>query len=341
MKIAIVFDTWEGTEDYPGENAEAEAPVRRGRKKKKPLTDREAIAKALTELGHEPFEIAVDGKPRTLTQIARSDADLFFNLTESYAGDDTKEMHFAAFLDLVGKKYTGAGPDASYLAMEKSVAKKIMRFHEIDTPFSALVYKGRLDHAQDLKFPVIVKPGSEDASKGIDVNSVVNSIKELMERIEYIEHEFDAPALIEEYIEGREIYAAILGNDKPEALPLVELDLSKLPDDVPRIAGYEVKFDVNTEAYKLTKSAPAKDLDDELVEKIQNIALTTWRALKFRDYGRVDCRVTTEGKVYVLEANPNPWLDPTAEFFMAAKESGRSYAEMIREIVDGAVARYR
>jgi len=341
MKIAIVFDTWEGTEDYPGENAEAEAPVRRGRKKKKPLTDREAIAKALTELGHEPFEIAVDGKPRTLTKIARSDADLFFNLTESYAGDDTKEMHFAAFLDLVGKKYTGAGPDASYLAMEKSVAKKIMRFHEIDTPFSALVYKGRLDHAQDLKFPVIVKPGSEDASKGIDVNSVVNSIKELMERIEYIEHEFDAPALIEEYIEGREIYAAILGNDKPEALPLVELDLSKLPDDVPRIAGYEVKFDVNTEAYKLTKSAPAKDLDDELVEKIQNVALTTWRALKFRDYGRVDCRVTTEGKVYVLEANPNPWLDPTAEFFMAAKESGRSYAEMIREIVDGAVARYR
>jgi D-alanine-D-alanine ligase len=85
----------------------------------------------------------------------------------------------------------------------------------------------------------------------------------------------------------------------------------------------------------------AKDIDDELVEKIQNVALTTWRALKFRDYGRVDCRVTKEGKVYVLEANPNPWLDPSAEFFMAAKESGRSYTEMIREIVDGAVARYR
>jgi D-alanine-D-alanine ligase len=341
MKIAIVFDTWEGTEEYPGENAEAEAPVRRGRKKKKPLTDREAIAKALTELGHEPFEIPVDGKPATLTKIARSDADLFFNLTESYAGDDTKEMHFCAFLDLVGKKYTGAGPDASYLAMDKSVAKKIMRFHEIETPFSALMYKGRVDHAQDINFPVIVKPASEDASKGIDVNSVVSSIKELMERIEYIEHEFDTAALIEEYVEGREIYAAILGNDKPEAMPLIELDLSKLPDDVPRIAGYEVKFDVNTEAYKLTKSAPVKDLDDELAEKIQSVALETWKALKFRDYGRVDCRVTKEGKVYVLEANPNPWLDPSAEFFMAAKESGRSYADMIREIVDGAVARYR
>src|SRR6266480_442134 len=341
MKIAIVFDSWEGTEDYPGENAEAAAPPRPGRKKKKPLTDRQAIAKALTELGHEPFEIPVDGKPSTLTKIARENADLFFNLTESYAGDDTMEMNFAAYLDLLGKKYTGAGPDASYLAMEKSVAKKIMRFHEIDTPSSAVIYKGQIEHFQDIKFPLIVKPASEDASKGIDAKSVVDSIKDLMERIEYIHDEFDSPALIEEYIDGREIYAAVLGNDKAEALPLIELDLSKLPDDVPHIAGYEVKFDVNTEAYKLTKSAPAKDLDDEVVEAIQKVALEVWRALKFRDYGRIDCRLTKEGKVYVLEANPNPWLDPIAEFAMAAKESGRSYTEMIREIVDGAAARYR
>src|SRR6185436_11697218 len=161
MKIAIVFDSWEGTESYPGENAEAEAPVRRGRKKKKPLTDREAIAKALTELGHEPFEIPIDGKPPTLGKVARADADLIFNLLESYAGDDTMEMNFAAYLDLLGKKYTGAGPDASYLAMEKSVAKKIMRFHGIETPSSAVIYKGQIEHAQDIKFPLIVKPSSE------------------------------------------------------------------------------------------------------------------------------------------------------------------------------------
>ena len=340
MKIAIVFDNWEGTESYPGENAEEAAPPRRGRKKRKPLTDREAIAKALIELGHEPYEIPLDGKASSLTKIARENADLFFNLTESYAGDDTMEMNFCAYLDLLGKKYTGAGPDASYLAMEKSVAKKIMRFHEINTPSSAVLYKGQVEHAQDIKFPLIVKPASEDASKGIDAKSVVHSIKDLMERIEYIHDEFDAPALIEEYIDGREIYAAILGNDKPEALPLIELDLSKLPEGEPRIAGYEVKFDVNTEAYKVTKSAAA-DLEEDVVETIHNIALETWRALKFRDYGRIDCRLTKEGKVYVLEANPNPWLDPSAEFFMAAKESGRSYTQMIREIVEGAVARYR
>src|SRR5436305_8944207 len=148
MKVAIVFDSWEGTESYPGENAEAAAPPRRGRKKKKPLTDREAIAKALTDLGHEPYEIPVDGKVSTLTKIARENADLFFNLTESYAGDDTKEMHFAAFLDLCGKKYTGAGPDASYLAMEKSAATKTMRFHDSNTPSPAETQNGPVDQPQ-------------------------------------------------------------------------------------------------------------------------------------------------------------------------------------------------
>lgn len=339
MKIAIVYDSWEGTEDYPGDNIEEAAPPK-GKKKKKRLTDREAIAAALRELGHEPFEIAVDGKLSTLNKIGKSDADLFFNLTESYAGDDTKEMHFAAFLELTGKRFTGAGPDASYLAMEKSVAKKVMRFHDLYTPYSAVINKGRVEHAQDIRFPLIVKPAAEDASKGIDVNSVVHSIKDLMERIQYIADEFNSPALIEEYIEGREIYAAVIGNEKPEALPLIELDLSKLPDDVPRIAGYEVKFDTRTEAYKLTKSAPAKDIDDELTESIQQVALTAYRALKFRDYGRVDLRLTKEGKIYVLEANPNPWLDPTAEFAMAAKEAGRSYTETIGEIVDNALKRY-
>src|SRR5438045_6396274 len=174
MKVAIVFDSWEGTESYPGENAEAAAPPRRGRKKKKPLTDREAIAKALTELGHEPYEIPVDGKPSTLSKIARENADLFFNLTESYAGDDTKEMHFAAFLDLLGKKDAGAGPDASYLAMEKSVAKKIMRFHDINTPSSAVIYKGQVEHAQDIKFRLMVKPAWAEASTGIDNHAEVH-----------------------------------------------------------------------------------------------------------------------------------------------------------------------
>lgn len=338
MKIAILFDRYEGYEEYPGANIEAQLPKKKRTKKKK--TDIEAISDALRELGHEPSFLPVDGRRPTLARIARHDADLFFNLVESYAGDDTMEMHFAAYLDLVGKRYTGASPAASFLAMDKSVAKKIIRFHGLYTPYAAVVYRGRVEHAQDIRFPVIVKPASEDASKGIDAGAVVSSIKELMERISYVHDEFDCPALLEEYIEGREIYAAILGNEKREALPLVELDLSKLPDGMPHIAGYEVKFDTRTEAYRKTKSAPARDLGEETTEQIQQAALTAYQALKLRDYGRIDLRLAENGRVYVIEANPNPWLDPAAEFAMASKESGRSYKETIGAIVELAVRRY-
>jgi D-alanine-D-alanine ligase len=335
MKVVILYNTWEGYEEYPGANIEQGLK----KKKKKKKTDIEAIGDALRELGHEPSTLAVDGRPQTLTRIRNTQADLFFNLVESYAGDDTMEMHFAAYLDLIGKRYTGAGPQGSYLAMDKAIAKQIIRSHDLYTPYSAVVNQGRVEYAQDIRFPVIVKPASEDASKGIDATSVVSSVKELLEKIAWVHEEFGTSVLVEEYIEGREIYGAVLGNEKAEALPLVELDLSKLPDGMPRIAGYEVKFDVTTEAYKKTKSAPARDLDEDVVERMQQTALTAFRALKLRDYGRIDMRLAENGRVYVLEANPNPWLDPAAEFAMAAKEGGRSYTQLIGEIVDLAMKR--
>src|SRR5256885_10460044 len=146
--------------------------------------------------------------------------------------------------------------------------------------------------------------------------------------------EFDSPALIEEYIEGREIYAAILGNEQPEALPLIELDLSKLPEGMAKVAGTEVKWEKDTEAYKVTKSAPAEDLDENTVELLSKTALSAYRTLQLRDYGRIDMRLTPKGGLYVMEANPNPWLSSNSEFFMAAKKSGRSYTDMVAEIVD-------
>jgi D-alanine-D-alanine ligase len=180
----------------------------------------------------------------------------------------------------------------------------------------------------------MVKPTSEDGSIGIDKDSVVGSVKELMERIHYIQDEFNSPALIEEYIDGREIYAAILGNQNPQVLPLVELDLSRLPADMPRVAGTEVKWEKDSDAYKLTKSAPVDDLDEDTTELLNSTALAAYQALKLRDYGRIDMRLNKKGEVYVIEANPNPWLSSSSEFFMAAKKSGRSYADTINEIVE-------
>jgi D-alanine-D-alanine ligase len=274
--------------------------------------------------------------------LGKCGADLIFNLTESYAGDDTKEMNVAAYMDLLGLPYTGAGPHAHFLAQDKATAKKMFAFHEIRTPFFATAYRGNIDHAHDVKFPLIVKPQSEDGSIGIDAEAVVTGVKELMERVEYVQNEFDSPALIEEYIEGREIYAAILGSyEKTEVLPLVELDLSKLPEGTPRIASRDVKFETDSKAYKLTKSKIVEDLDEATAQKLQETAIAAYRAVKLRDYGRIDMRLTPEGEVYVIEANPNPWLSSKHEFAMAAKKSGRSYTQLIGEIVELAVERNR
>lgn len=333
LKVAILYESWGEEQEATPEPVKKKRGKERKRKKRE-KHDREEIFEALESLGHEPSYQILDGEEKTLTSLARCDADLFFNLVESYAGDDNKEMHVAAFLDLLGRAYTGASPHAMYMAQDKGLAKKIFGFHGIRTPFFASCYRGSLDHCHDISFPLMVKPVSEDGSIGIDQKSVVKTVKELMERIQYIQDEFDSPALLEEYIEGREIYASILGNQSLEVLPLIELDLSRLPAGMPRVAGTEVKWEKDSEAYKLTKSAPAEDFDSETTERLNSTALAAYRALRLRDYGRIDMRLTEKGEVYVIEANPNPWLSSTSEFYMSAKKSGRSYAEMIGEIVE-------
>jgi D-alanine-D-alanine ligase len=229
LKIAVLYDVWE---EEPAEPA-VEKPARRKKgvkPRRKEKHDREEIFEALQKLGHEPFYQVVDGRTASLSALAKCGADLVFNLTESFAGDDTKDMNITAYLDLLDLPYTGSGPHGLFLAQDKAVAKKLFAFHGIRTPYFATAWKGRTEHADDVSFPLIVKPMWEDGSIGIDDKALVGSVKELMERIEYVQEEFDCPALIEEYIEGREIYGAVLGSyERAEALPLVELDLSKLP----------------------------------------------------------------------------------------------------------------
>ena len=343
LKIAVLYDLWEEEPAPPPEEEEPKSKKtgKRKTKKKKHKEDREEIFEALEKIGHEPFYQVLDGSKQSLFSLSRCGADLIFNLTESYAGDDTMDMNIAAYIDLIGVPYTGTGPRGLFLGQEKSVAKKLFQFHGINTPFFATSYKGMLDHSHDIKFPLIVKPTSEDGSIGIDADSVVGSVKELMERIHYIHEEFDSPALIEEFIDGREIYAAILGNSNPEVLPLIELDLSKLPKGTPRVAGQDVKFDRETEAYKLTKSGPIDDLEEEVREKLTETARSAFMALRFRDYGRIDMRLNKKNEVYVIEANPNPWLASSQEFSMAAKRTGRNYTQLIGEIVDLAWSRYQ
>ena len=238
LKIVVLFDRVLVDEDEEAAAGD-KSPVVRTLDKKEV---EEEVADALTKLGHEPVMYEIDGTTKSLLGLARVDCDLVFNLSESFGDDDTADFKIAAFLELLGKKYTGSGTHGLMLAQDKAIAKKIFAFHGIHTPTFAKSFRGRLDFSHDLQFPVIVKPAREDGSIGIEFSAVVNSIRELMERMDWLHANFDSPVLIEEYIDGREMYVGVLGNDKPEALPVVELDLSKLPDGTPRIAAAEVKW---------------------------------------------------------------------------------------------------
>jgi len=336
LKIIVLYDRVLVDEDEEQATSSEKSPVTRTLDKKEV---EEEVADALTKLGHEPMMHELDGTPKSLLALARMECDLVFNLTESFAGDDTADFKIAGFLELIGKNYTGSGTHGLMMAQDKALAKKIFQFHGVHTPVFAKSFRGRLDFSHDLHFPVIVKPAREDGSIGIEFSAVVNSIRELMERIDWLHANFDSPVLIEEYVEGREMYVGVIGNDKPEALPVVELDLSKLPDGTPRIASAEVKWGKGTKAYRDTKSAIATDLPEEAVAVLQQTAVAAYQALELRDYGRVDMRLQPNGRATVIEVNPNPWLSSKAEFAMAARKSGRTYPQLVEKIVELAVAR--
>jgi D-alanine-D-alanine ligase len=318
----------------PGESIE---PPRRGSRVRK--TDVQEVALVLRRAGHEIFSVPVDGTRDSLRRLSHVEADLLFNMVEGFGGDDTKEAYVAAFYDLLGLPYTGSGPQGLALALDKVLTKKILAFHGIRSPQFATVYRGRLDWAHEIEFPVIVKPASEDGSIGIGFSALAGSIKELMERIDQLHAEFDHPVLIEQYIDGREIYVGVLGNEKLEALPPVELDLSHLPKGTPRIAGTEVKWEEGTRAYRGSKVRIPR-LPPKVLEALRDAAFTAFQALALRDYARFDFRVTPDGKVYMIEANPNPYLHSGAEFMRGCRASGRTHPKTILEIVELARARH-
>jgi D-alanine-D-alanine ligase len=298
------------------------------------------IVAALERAGHETFPVPVEGTPESLRALAQVQADLVFNLVESFGDDDTKEPHVAAYLELLGLRLTGSGPRGLTVAMDKALTKKVLAFHGIPTPRFATVHRGRLDEgAHDVEFPVIVKPVREDGSIGIGFDAVAANIRELMARIDQLHAAFDHPVLIEQYVEGREVYVGVLGNDQPEAFPPVELDLSHLPRGTPRIAGAEVKWAEGTRAYRGSKLVvPA--LPEEVGAAMRSAAVTAFQALGLRDYARFDFRLTPGGAVTMIEANPNPHLLSSAEFMRGARASGRTAPATILEIVELAQTRY-
>src|SRR5687767_7586190 len=304
LNVVVLYDRWDEPVEETAGTAD-KAPLTRTLDKKEV---EEEVAETLGKLEHEATLHVLDGSTKSLHAIARIECDLIFNLAESFGGNDTADYCIAAYLELLAKRFTGSGSHGLLYGQDKAVAKKILEFHGVHTPVFARSFRGRLDFSHDLEFPVIVKPAREDGSIGIEFSSVVTSIRELMERIDWLHANFDSPVLIEEFVEGREMYVGVLGNENPEALPIIELDLSKLPEGRPRIAGAEVKWGKGTRAYKDTKSSVAEDLTDETAALLQQTAVAVYQALDLHDYARIDMRLRPDGRVAVIEANPNPWL---------------------------------
>ena len=295
--------------------------------------------------GHAVELLAVhDAVEPLVSALHASPPDLVFNLAESFGGKSALESNVAALLNLVGLRYTGSSPAGLLLAGDKSLTKKVLSFHSIRTPEFATVFRGAVDWAGDIAFPLIVKPPQEDASLGISSNSVVHDLRELFTRIDELQSVFQQPVLVEEFVEGREFYVGVLGNANAKALPVMELDFSGFPAGVPRIASWEAKWGDDGagsgEQFAGTRSIFPSDVPKELIERMQQIAVEAFHALRLRDYARIDLRVTADEQIFVIEVNPNCYLERESEFARAAAEGGLDYDALIARILELALGRY-
>lgn len=367
-KVTVLYDAAEDAEKAKADAAGKAFPLAYAQ-----------VAEALEKRGHKVKTVAVTKNIRSLVGVIEKDeSDVIFNLCESIAHSSQHEHNVVGLLELFGKCFTGSGSASWMLAGDKALCKKIFSFHGIPYPRFSAMEKGITDWSDDVDFPLIVKPQNEDASIGIDKGSVVHTVKELLERISYIQHTFNAPALVEEFIDGREIYAAVIGNDKPEALPILEWDFSKIKDPV-KIADSAAKWDSGSEAFHAPEVFP-EDLPESAVKAIQETALTAYQALRLTGYGRVDLRLRKKpgapkakehkkqaappragkgaGKApgaepdatpmgqddkwecFIIEVNPNCWLEKRSEFAMAARKHGMTYPAVLERIMALAIERH-
>ncbi|MCP3144892.1 D-alanine--D-alanine ligase family protein [Pyxidicoccus xibeiensis] len=297
------------------------------------------VRAALEEGGHTTVDLAVDESVTDLLRkVTSSGADLVFNICETFAEDYRLEVNVAAVLELARVPFTGSGTAGLLLAQDKILAKQLLQFHSVLTPRFAMFDGDSFQTKGDLKFPLVVKPARSDASMGLGVEK---DLEGLARRVRLIREEYDDEALAEEFIEGREIYVGVLGDHAaPEVLPPVELDFGKKwSRKRMKIANREVKFGPETAGSP--RLVMPHDLSDELRGRIERAAVTAFRALKLRDYARIDFRVSSHtNEPYLLEANPNPYLEAQCEVAMGARERGLSYAALVQRIVAVAARRH-
>jgi D-alanine-D-alanine ligase len=302
----------------------------------------ECVAAACRERGWQGVLVpAPSGPAEMLAALRRSRADLVFHLVESVHGEARFEAAVAWLLEWAGVPYTGTPPVALSLALEKPLARAMLAQHRIRVPAGRVLERGD-EPLGDLRPPWIVKPTREDASHGIDLASVVGTPAAVEARARRVIAQYGQPALVEEFVDGREFNVGILGNEGAlEVLPLAEIDFTGFPRGKPRVVTFRAKWVESSRECRGTEVVAARDLSPEQAAAISETALAAYRAIGLRDYGRVDVRLAQDGLPVVIDVNPNPDLAPTCGLASAAARGGLSYADLISRIVQSALARTR
>ena len=298
------------------------------------------VVKTLKTLGHEVFPVGVYNDLGVIRDaIASWQPDIAFNLLEEFASQGTYDQNVVSYLELLGLPYTGCNPRGLMLARDKGWTKKILSYHRIYVPDFLIVPKGRVvKRPKHLTFPLIVKSMTEEASLGISQASIVEDDEKLRERVDFIHNSesVGTPALVERYIEGRELYVGVLGNTRLQVLPIWELVLDNMPDDSKKIATARVKWSDKYQKKYRIRSQEATRLAPELQQNIKRIAKRVYRHLALSGYARIDFRLdeNDKNKLYVLEANPNCQLAHDEDLAESAGRTSLSYKNLIQRILN-------
>ena len=293
------------------------------------------VISTLISLGHEVRVIGILDSLSALREAARDwRPHVVFNLLDEFSGIASYDHYVVVYLELMRQAYTGCNPRGMMVSRDKVLTKQVLAAHRIATPsFRVFPYGKRFREPRKPVFPLFVKSATEDASLSISQASVVQDMASLRERVEFIHDHVESDALVEEYIDGRELYIGLLGNTRLTTLPVWEMDFGDLTQAQAGIATRKVKWDRNYQKHHGIDTGPAKSLEPELQARLNRLARRIYRALHMSGYARLDLRMRNDGKVFLLEANANPDLTYGEDFAESAHAAGFDYETLISKIV--------
>ncbi|MCZ6918631.1 MAG: ATP-grasp domain-containing protein [Gemmatimonadetes bacterium] len=305
-------------------------------KDKAPWKTEYDVVTALKKLGHETKLLGGAQELADIrTTLSEWKPNITFNLMEEFRGEGIYVPYVLGYLQLMRQPFTGCNPIGLQLADDKALTKKLLRYHRIPAPDFAVFFRGRKNRRpRRLSFPLIVKSSTEHGSMGIAQASLVTNDEKLAERVEFIHAQLGTDAMAEEYIEGRELYAGVLGNQRLETFPVWEMRFENLAEGAPRIATERIKWDLDYQKKRGIKTGAAKGLPEGTDERVWKLCRRIYRILGLNGYARMDFRLTEDGKLSLLEPNPNPDLAKNEDFARSAKAAGIPYEQLVRRILN-------